>query len=58
MEDSPVGLGIVVSQYLDHIGIRDQVCASGIDQAAPVEAAHEAAGKLVEVLNDLVLADA
>jgi hypothetical protein len=58
MENLPLALGTVVSQYLDHLGIRDQLLASGIDQSAPAEAAHEPAGKSVETLNDLVLADA
>jgi hypothetical protein len=58
MGDPPVELGTVVSHYLDHIGIRDQLGACGLDQAAPAEAAQEAAGELAKVLNDLVLADA
>jgi hypothetical protein len=58
MGNLPIGLGTVVSQYLDHLGIREQLLASGIDQAVLAEAAHEPAGESVEVLNDLVLADA
>ena len=58
MRDLPVALGTVVLQYLDQIGIHDHVAASGIVQAAPIEAAHNTAGESVETLNDLVLADA
>ncbi len=57
MGDTPIALGMVVSQYLDYLGIHDPVGTSGIDQAAPAEAAHEAAGESVEVLNALALAD-
>ena len=54
MGEPPVPLGIVVMQYLDHLGIREPVQIHGIEASQAAEVANESADR---VNGDLVLTE-
>ena len=54
MGEPPIALGIVLLQYLDHMGIRGRVQTDGSDEAQRDEAGDQS----VEIMNgDPVLAE-